>query len=127
MMLGALAMALYLVGYTMSSATGDPFRILLWFILAFRYISPAFFTLVLSHYFVNITINVQKMKALIPLLVDTVNYVEPRPDIGYAHFMGVYIYFIWAWYAVLYPILIWWVFGKIGLYARINRAMGKLV
>ncbi|MHC4573380.1 MAG: hypothetical protein ACYS76_04500 [Planctomycetota bacterium] len=124
--LGSLAISLYLVAWAFDTGTGAPFTLVLWVILIFRYIAPAFFVLVGARYFIRITTAILKFQATAPLIVDVTHIIEGGARSQWTKPIGLYFYMIWAWYAVLYPILAWLILHRVGVYERINRAWAGL-
>ncbi len=120
--LGALAMALYLWTLAITQA-GDPFQLTILVILVFRYLTPVFFWVTATHYFIKITNMVYKLSLTLPLVMDAVIAIDPEASRGlYISALGLQLYATWAVYAILYPIVIWWAFHRVGLYKRVNRA-----
>lgn len=120
--LGALAMALYLWTLAITQA-GDPFQLTILVILVFRYLTPVFFWVTATHYFTKITIMLLKYSQTLPLVLDTLIIIEgPSKRVFYMDALAFELYATWAVYAILYPIIIWWAFHRVGLYKRVNRA-----
>ena len=68
------------------------------------------------------------MRVKLPLMVELIYNIN-YPDYTMAYSqktVGFIFYLIMAWYLVLYPILIWLTFHRVGLYERLDRLVNLI-